>query len=325
MNIIYDTHLNLVLQQCPNWLTIPMQSLSLFGYAESYLLIITAVYWCFDSKLGLRLALIAASGGWVNDFLKLSVHLPRPCWVDSKIQMLNLIPDLNFGFPSGHAQITLTFYGMIGYWMKSNKILIVIIILILASGISRLYLGVHFLLDVLGGWFFGFLMLAAFIILDNPISSRIAEISNIKIISGGLVLSIFLVLITAIVSIFNSNFIIPMEWIGIDHETISESSLFSLKNSLMTSGFLFGIITGGVIIRRLPYYTSGRWIVKGSRYILGLIGLLVIGIIFETLIFVCNNLMGNILTWLMSVCVGIWILYGAPWIFIKVGLNEQIT
>jgi len=321
MDLISGTDINLALQQGPNWLTIAMQLVTLFGTTEFYLLIISAVYWCYDPRLGVRLALITGLSGWINDILKLSMQLPRPCWVNSQVQMLNLKPELSFGFPSAHAQMTLPFYGMIGYWIKSWKFLIAIMFFILTIGISRMYLGLHFPVDVLGGWLFGLLFFVAFMFLDKPVSDHIAKWSSLKIIGTGLILSILLILITTFISAGQSTFSIPTGWAGVDHAVIPNSVLFSMKSSILTSGFLFGIITGGVCARGLPFNVAGPFGLQLKRYLLGLSGIVLSGLIFWILIPIVRGYAANLLLWMVSILVGIWILYGAPWIFIQVGLN----
>ena len=82
--------------------------------------------------------------------------------------------DTGFSFPSGHSMISLVFYGMIAYlalsYVKNKKWKVLIIagaLLICALiGFSRLYLGVHFLTDVLAGWAAGGLGLAVCILGD---------------------------------------------------------------------------------------------------------------------------------------------------------------
>jgi membrane-associated phospholipid phosphatase len=321
MDLIFGTQLNLALQNIHS-LTIPMQLFSLLGTTEIYLFLITLIYWCYDRKLGVRLAILTALSGWVNDILKLSMQLPRPCWIDSRVQMLNLKPELSFGFPSGHAQMTLPFYGMICYWLKSWKIRISLIALIFIIGISRLYLGVHFPMDVLGGWLFGLVLLVAIICLDKPISSRIAQSSDLALTIFGLVLSVALVTTTSLISAMHSNFSIPSIWSDIDPSVIPNSILFSMKNGLMSSGFIFGIISGGAYARKLSFITSGRLIVRCRRFLVGSTGVVLILIISGILSHVLSGQSGDFLTWLEGAGLGIWILYAAPWMFIRIGLND---
>jgi undecaprenyl-diphosphatase len=82
--------------------------------------------------------------------------------------------DTGFSFPSGHTMISLVFYGMVAYlalsYVKNKKWKTLIIAGTLAIcamiGFSRLYLGVHFLTDVLAGWAAGGLWLAICILWD---------------------------------------------------------------------------------------------------------------------------------------------------------------
>jgi len=72
-----------------------------------------------------------------------------------------------FSFPSGHASISIAFYGLLAYYFiretKSlkiqHRILTSAIIFIFLVGFSRIYLCVHFFSDVVGGYFFGSLWL----------------------------------------------------------------------------------------------------------------------------------------------------------------------
>lgn len=80
--------------------------------------------------------------------------------------------ETGFGFPSGHTMISLAFYGVAAYialtFIKSRnwKVLTVTGALVISVliGFSRLYLGVHYLTDVLAGWAAGGLWLAVCIL-----------------------------------------------------------------------------------------------------------------------------------------------------------------
>lgn len=77
--------------------------------------------------------------------------------------ILRLINETGYSFPSGHAMINATLYAMfILYIWKCfrnthQKMIISALCaaLVIAIGFSRIYLGVHYFGDVLGGWLFG--------------------------------------------------------------------------------------------------------------------------------------------------------------------------
>jgi undecaprenyl-diphosphatase len=73
-----------------------------------------------------------------------------------------LLVEPYYSFPSGHAMGSIVMYGMITYllilWFKrgiSMFIVMIMVILVLLIGFSRLYLGVHFFSDVMGGYLAG--------------------------------------------------------------------------------------------------------------------------------------------------------------------------
>lgn len=100
------------------------------------------------------------SAGLTIYITKILLHRQRP--LDA------LVTEKSFSFPSGHSLISMALYGLLIYIIclnfekKSQKITIISIgtIIILLIGISRLYLGVHYFSDVLGGYIIGSIWLA---------------------------------------------------------------------------------------------------------------------------------------------------------------------
>lgn len=100
----------------------------------------------------------------LNRILKAIVARPRP-------SILRLVVEDGYSFPSGHAMVSMGFYGFLIYliWMniKNKKVkyplVIFLSLLILFIGISRIYLGVHYFTDVIGGFIIAVLYLVIFI------------------------------------------------------------------------------------------------------------------------------------------------------------------
>ncbi len=105
-----------------------------------------------------------AGGGLLDAVLKLVIHRPRPPYAAA------FLLHYSWSFPSGHAMGSLIGYGMLAYlvgvlWIhrRSAQISVVLgaALLIVAIGLSRLYLGVHYFSDVVGGYAAGLLWLSA--------------------------------------------------------------------------------------------------------------------------------------------------------------------
>ena len=105
-----------------------------------------------------------AGGGLLNVVLKLVIRRPRPPYAAAFLQQYS------WSFPSGHAMGSLIAYGMLAYvlallWIHRRgaqiSVVLVAALLIVAIGLSRLYLGVHYFSDVVGGYAAGVLWLSA--------------------------------------------------------------------------------------------------------------------------------------------------------------------
>jgi len=117
------------------------------------------------SKHGLLLEgwLLAFAGGFLlNNVLKNAIRRPRPHAAAGLYQ--------SWSFPSGHAMVSLIAYGMLAYVLillgpRNRRTQLAIVgcatLLVLAIGVSRLYLGAHYFSDVVGGYAAGMLWLSA--------------------------------------------------------------------------------------------------------------------------------------------------------------------
>jgi undecaprenyl-diphosphatase len=112
-------------------------------------------------SFGIPVSAAAVLASLIQRALKVSFHRARPDLA------LHLVNQGGYSFPSGHSFTVLIFYGMILFLCRrniqskttANLITVLLSCLIPLIGFSRIYLGVHYPTDVLGGWSLGLCVL----------------------------------------------------------------------------------------------------------------------------------------------------------------------
>ncbi len=114
----------------------------------------------FRKKIYLWLPITTVIIKIMNVFIKLLINRPRP-------NVMRLVYEKETSFPSGHAMLSITLYGLLIYFIYSkiskNSVKWILITglssIILLIGISRIYLGVHYATDIIGGYLLGMIYL----------------------------------------------------------------------------------------------------------------------------------------------------------------------
>lgn len=104
----------------------------------------------------------------INQVIKHIVRRPRP-------NVLRLVEEDGYSFPSGHSMVSMAFYGIIIYLVYKNvtnkylkwTLITLLSLLILSIGFSRIYVGVHYFTDVVGGFLLGLAYLIIYINIYN--------------------------------------------------------------------------------------------------------------------------------------------------------------
>lgn len=145
----------------PQWLELSFADITaLGGYSVLTLMIVGSAIYLLTFGRWRHAALLVGSvisGSVLMHFLKLGFARPRPELVD------HLTHAMSFSFPSGHATVSAVAYltgGLImaeAHKQRRMRILIMTgaVIITMLIGISRVYLGVHWPSDVIGGWALG--------------------------------------------------------------------------------------------------------------------------------------------------------------------------
>lgn len=142
------------------------------GYLPFFLLFLPMGYWLGDRATFTRLTVLVGVVALSNAFLKDLFQDPRP---DLKFALDQRVGD-SFGFPSGHAQIAAAMW--IWLAVDTRRLWVWLMAIVIAAGVclSRLYLGVHDVEDVLGGALLGLATVVIFAGFLSPGFERLQQL-----------------------------------------------------------------------------------------------------------------------------------------------------
>jgi membrane-associated phospholipid phosphatase len=279
----WEIWLVLALQDAGPWLRPIMEGFTLAGNPQAYMIIIAIIYWEVDRKLGLRMAVFLPISACVTGLLKQLIHAPRPFWVNPGISAIR--PSGGFGMPSGHAMSS-TVWLLAAAYLKKGWFWILMIFLVFGVGLSRVYLGVHFMGQVLAGWGIGLLLVICYLRLEPVIVSRILRLR--------LTWSVFIIIaFTAVIILLGYIFIsllggweIPPEWIrnASEFRHIDKAGLISygMASVAGNAGGFAGVTLGALLMERAGKFSSGgAWWIRLLRVLVGLAGMALVYTVFE--------------------------------------------
>lgn len=315
-----------IIQNFGTWLEIPMRFFSFMGQEEFFLLVMSALYWCIDPSLGVNVSLALLLSTNINGYLKTLFHGSRPYWFSQSINPLG--SETSFGFPSNHAQTATTVWGRLAlevrsHWAKSLFILIIFLI-----GFSRLYLGVHFISDVIGGWVIGSIVLFVIVKLEKPVGNFWFSRSLILQIALALIFSIISILIGYFMQMTKASWQIPANWITNALRVGNQEPIapWDISGLFTISGLIFGMLAGVSLLRNQQGYkvskNPGKLVIC---YFIGITGVLVfwygLGLVFPR----SEDLLGYAMRYFRYALVAFWIVYLAPIVFIRLKLGSKST
>jgi hypothetical protein len=327
MNPILDWSIHFIseLQTSAPWLVAPSQFFSFLGTEEFYLIVVPFLYWCVDVRLGLRVGVILSISDSLKTFFKFLFHQPRPYWVSDRVRVFSAEP--SYGIPSGHAQNAMTVWGTMAAWGK-GWLRFLMAVLIFFIGFSRIVLAVHYPTDVLAGWLIGGLILWAFLKWETAVMTWFNRFTLAQKIGLAFAASMLLLVISLAGLVFVPP-ADPTEW------EITAARALSLApgqvaihprvtaGAVGVAGTFLGLVAGAILIfYRGGFNARGRWWKRGVRFAVGLIGVMILWWGLRTMFPSDLSLVSQVLRYVRYGLVGFWVAYAAPWVFIKLGLQE---
>jgi membrane-associated phospholipid phosphatase len=310
------------IQSLGSWLELPMKFFTFLGHENFFFLVLPLIYWSVDAGLGLKVALVLALSNNLKPIFKLLFAAPRPYWLSAEVKPF--LYESSFGIPSGHAQDAVAIWGIIASGVKKRWAWVLAFVIAFLVGFSRLYLGVHFLHDVLAGWLIGFLILFAFLKFWDPMAAWLRT----KTLTGQIILAFVVSLMLTGMGLLSTarlqGFIFPVEWADNALRAGALPNPVSMEDIITSAGSLFGLAAGAAwIASRGGYQAAGPLEKRAFRYAIGLIGIMVLWVGLGELFPRGETLLPLILRYIRYSLVGLWVMAGAPWLFFHFKLADS--
>ena len=195
-----------------------------------------------------------------------------------------------YGLPSGHSQSAVVVWGLIAAEFRKTWLWIVAVALMVLIGFSRIYLGVHFPTDVLGGWAVGTILLAVYIGVGSRFEGWLKQV--------GLAWRLALAIVIPLVLLLHSS-----------------------PDTVSGLGVLMGMGVGAALTGEVaPYSAEGPLKQRILRFLVGIVGVLLIYLGLKTIFPEAGAPLYLSLRFVRYALVGLWAGVGAPWAFLRLGL-----
>jgi len=281
------------MQQIHPALHLFFRAFTYLGQPQFYVLMLPLLVWCVDVRMGARVGVFLLLSSQLNAVLKELFHQPRPCDFDPSLQLAWFE---GYGFPSGHAQFVVAFWGAMAAWARKRWFWALVVVLSLLVGFSRLYLGVHFPQDIVAGWAVGGLSLALYLAVQPGFERWLAELELRwqLLLAGGVPLILF---VTA-----------------------------PGKNVATAMGALAGAGVGFALSRRyVPFSAAGPIWQRTARFVVGAAVVVPLYVGLSVVSSGEGSWQQLAFRFFSFVLLGLWGTLGAPWLFKMLRLAQADT
>lgn len=306
----------LFIQNLGAWLEMPMQAFTFLGSELFFLLIMPALYWSIDPVIGFRAGMMLVISGGLNSALKMFFHTPRPYWLNTQVKAFS--SETSFGLPSGHSQNSASIWGMVAASVQKRSAIIIAVIVVFMIGLSRIYLGVHFLHDVLTGWLTGILLILAYLKVEKPVAQWLSGKGLTFQVLMAFLFSMSFLLLGWIAQSTSGIWSMPSDWAtNAISAGANEPDPFNLEGIITIAGVAFGFLAGFAWWRA----KYGVYEIKCSqgkrlmRYGVGLVGIFILYFGLKVVFPEEPLVLGMVLRYIRYALIGIWVTFFAPWFF----------
>jgi membrane-associated phospholipid phosphatase len=313
------------LQGLGAWLVAPMQAITFLGNEQFFIMVLPILLWCIDYGLGLKVGFILIASGQLFSIFKVAFQSPRPFWYSTSVKAYSV--ETSFGLPSGHATNTIAVFGQIASGLKKKWISWLCWILVFLVGFSRVFLGMHFITDVLGGWILGGLILFVFVRFSDRIAAAFRKLSLVNQYAVVILTSLAWLLLCYAPYLNSGAVKIPTEWVtnALIYGESSRPIPLDVTGIYTSVGIWLGLGLGAIWLHhRGGFDAGGTGIQQFERVIIGLAGTILIWMGLDRVFPGGTDVISLILRLVRYTLVGFWVSGWAPAIFIRLKIAGRV-
>lgn len=269
---------------------------SLLGEQTILILLLAIIMYTIDKNKGFAICSSLVISLFTMGTLKAIFKSPRPFTVLKEIEGKRLATATGYSFPSGHTTGAASMYSAISFAIRKKKISILCSITIVLVGLSRLYLGVHWPLDVATGLILGIVLSMIFYPIFERASKDIEKKYRISLVYAILCTSLSLIL----------TILLQLKQI----DTIAFSDL--MKTMAFSGGGFIGI---AYEIKKINFKIDGTKTQKIFRVLILIVGMIFIQYILK---FAFNENIYFIGAFIRYIFTGLWLTAIFPLLFKKI-------
>ena len=289
-----------------------------------YLLVICVVTLGLHPRYGVRLTTLFGINDGLNEAFKLAFHMPRPYWVSEAVTAFQ--GHSSFGFPSGAAMYGMVMYGYIASVVRRYWAYLVCGVLLLLTSFARIFAGIHFLLDILGGWFFGIIVLLLFLLVWPKVEEFSARLSPAGRLLLFAVISAVPLLLVYPAFLSLGSWQLPSAWADLAlQKTGSAISPARIQYAYGAGGLIFGALTGYEFLS-----SRGGWNPpedgkrRAAVVVLGTLSVLCIAALLPVLLVILGiaAFSGPLAAFLGMAGTTFWLMAGVPLLAARAGFHQ---
>lgn len=291
-----------------------MAAISAMGEELFYLAALPAVYWSIDKRLGRQVGYIFLLASATNNIAKNLFRQPRPFWLDPSVQQAEVE---GYGLPSGHVQNATAVFLLLAAWLRRGWVWLLVFLFILLMAVSRIYLGLHFIQDVAGGFVLGLLVLGSFLFWQRAFAERFSR----RILGRRLLIMITIPAALAVAYVGGLLLLgtpdLDVPWA----EFVPAAELSAHEDVVSTIAGLLGFGVGMILeSSRVRFRADGPIWKRVVRYVLGIGVALGIWAGLRVVFPAEPEWVALPLRFLRYLVLLLWVTYFAPWVFVKLRL-----